>query len=88
MAKNKPKPLIDVKKGGSNFTMKDCEFNMGESERPILATQAKNTKVEGTKVNTNSAPETNQWNTLIWKVLAPIVVTVVGGILLYLILGT
>lgn len=88
MAKNKPKPLINVKKGGSNFSMVDCEFQMGESERPILDTQAKNTKVEGTKVNTTSTSKTGQLNTLIWKVLAPIVVIVVGGILLYLLLNT
>jgi len=87
MVKKRSKPLINVKKGGSNFTMKDCEFQMGESDRPVLDTQAENTKIEGTKVDATTAAKPNQWDTLIWKVLAPIAVTVVGGVLLYLLLG-
>ena len=43
MAEKENKPLIDVKKGGTNFHMEDCEFDMGESERPILETKADNT---------------------------------------------
>ncbi len=86
MATKNPKPLINVKEGGANFRMVDCEFQMGSSDRPIIETKADNTQIESTKVTTTQPAPTppSQWNRLVWKVFAPIVVAVAGGVLLYL----
>jgi len=88
MATKTPKPLINVKEGGRNFRMVNCEFEMGDSERPILETKAENTKVEGTKVVTAQASASGRWHRLIWYILAPLFVTVVGGMLVYLLVGS
>jgi hypothetical protein len=66
--------------------MINSEFQMGESERPILETEAENTRLKGTKVFIKGISEHSQWKILVWKVLAPIVITVIGGVLLYYLL--
>ena len=81
---NKPnKPLINVKEGGTNFSIEDSEFRMGDSERPILETKAKNTKLKGTKVSLSDSQSEGISEKLIWKIVVPIVVTVIGGIILF-----
>ena len=82
MAEKEIKPLIDVKKGGTNFKMEDCEFDMRESERPILETKADNTKIKGTKVTTSSSSTSGFWTNVSWKIIVPILVIVIGGIIL------
>lgn len=87
MSEKKQKPLINVTEKGKNFTMTECEFQMGESERPILRTDAENTRIERTKVETSGASSEGWWSKFGWQVVAPLIVAVVGGILLYLLTG-
>jgi len=87
MTEKTPKPLINVKETGRNFQMTDSEFQIGESERPILETGAENTRMERTKVTAHRASGPKWWSNLVWKFLVPLVVTVIGGVLLYLLFG-
>jgi len=87
MAKKPPEALIKVSKGGTNFKMIDCEFQMGESERPAVETKADGTRLERTTVTTTPREEKERENRFVWKILAPIVVTVLGGLLLYMLVG-
>lgn len=87
MTEKTPKPLINVKETARNFRMTDCEFQMGDSARPVLETKAENTRVEGTKVTIHRASNSGRWSDLFWKVLVPLAVAVVGGVLVYLLVG-
>ncbi len=82
MTEKENKPLINVKKGGTNFQMEDCEFDMGESERPIMETKADNTKIKGTKVTTSTSSTSSFWSKVSWKIVVPILVIIIGGIIL------
>ena len=62
MTEKENKPLIDVKKGGTNFQMEDCDFEMGESERPILETKADNTRIKSTRVSTSTSNNPSYWD--------------------------
>ena len=87
MPEKKPEPLIKVQESGSNFTMEDCEFQMGESERPILETRAEGTRVKGTNVSAENTKETGLWSKLLWRLVIPILVLVIGGLALFWVTG-
>lgn len=87
MTEKEQRPLISVTEKGRDFRMTDCEFQMGQSERPILETNAENTRIEKTKVTTNRSSSSSWWSKFGWKVVAPLVAAVVSGLLLYLLIG-
>jgi len=45
MTKDKPEALVQVKKGASNFTMEECDFELGDSKGPAISTKAENTEI-------------------------------------------
>ncbi|GEM_PF-6293037 len=70
MGKKPPEALIKVSEGGTNFKMVDCEFQMGESERPIIETKADGTQIQGATVSTDSKDQS------FWK--HPLTIWVLG----------
>lgn len=83
MSDKTQKPLINVTEKGRNFRMTDCEFEMGASKRPILETNAENTQIKRTKVTTQADLKIPWWKNILWQILVPLLVAIVGGAVLF-----
>ena len=89
MTKDKPEALVQVKKGASNFTMEDCDFELGDSKRPAILTKAENTDISKTKFTTTSAEKTSGFrDKFLWKIAIPLAIAVAAGVILIFMFGT
>ncbi len=68
--KNEPRPFINVTDKGNDFTMEDCEFQLGNSNRSVIETRAENTKVIRLKVTaTMNKLKERKW---FWCIVIPL----------------
>lgn len=73
---NKPRAFINVTEKGKNFTMEDCEFRLGNSNRPIIEKKAENTRVIRLKVVEALAQlKERKW---LWMIIIPLAIALLA----------
>lgn len=75
MSQGENRAFINVKKKADNFTMVDCEFHTAGTDKAILNTSAKGTKVFGLKVFEHlKETAKSKW---FWFFIIPLVVGII-----------
>lgn len=74
--------VINVKKGGTNFTGEDLEVLREDENSPVIETEAVNTRISRLKVRKIIRDKIG--NKVLWYIVAPFAIAIIAGLILKL----